>query len=116
MEKQIKLPDTAFVKDGNIIVEVYKTAGKFIGDHISELFVSALAVVVTIDNIRVRLGRKKDQKTFVENISKQQQVIKMHEAEINVLKEEADQEQKAMQMLGQLVQIVNNMTEGDVSG
>lgn len=46
---------------------------------------------------------------------KQQQVIRKHEAEINVLKCEAEQAQEAMQKVDRLAQIVNNMTEGGTS-
>lgn len=74
MGKQIKLPNIDFAKIGNTLVETGKTAGTFIINHVPELLGGALAGV-TIDNIRVRFGRKKDQKAFEENTLKQQQVI-----------------------------------------
>ena len=38
-----------------------------------------------------------------------------HEAEINVLKDKAEQGQEALQKVDQLEQIVNNLTEGGAS-
>ena len=106
MGKQIKLPNIDFVEVDNTLVKAGKTVGTF---------VSTILVGVTIDNIRVRMGRKKDKKTFDENALKQQQVIRKHEAEINVLKSEAEQAQEALQKVDQLAQIVNNLTEGGFS-
>ncbi len=114
MGKQIKLPNIDFAKVGNTLVEAGKAAGAFVKSHATEFLAGTLAGV-TIDNIRVRMGRKKDQKSFEENTLKQQQVIRKHEAEINVLKDEAEQAQEARQKIDQLEQIVNNLTEGGSS-
>lgn len=114
MEKQTKLPDIDFAKVGNALIRTGKDAGKFISDHDTKFLVGALSFM-TIDNIRVRIGRKKDRKASEENAVKQQQIIKKHEAEINVLKGEAEQAQEAIQKVDQLAQIINNMTEGGVS-
>lgn len=114
MGKQIKMPNIDFAKVGNTLVEAGKTVGAFVKSHATEFLAGALAVL-TIDNIRVRIGRKKDQKAFDKNALKQQQVIRKHEAEINVLKDEAEQAQDALQKVDQLEQIVNNMTEGGAS-
>ena len=73
MGKQIKLPSIDFAKVGNTLVEAGKTVGTFVSNHVPEVLTTILAGV-TIDNIRVRMGRKKDQKTFEENTLKQQQV------------------------------------------
>lgn len=108
MGKQIKLPNIDFAKVGNTLVESGKTVGKFVNNHVPEILTTILAGA-TIDNIRVRMGRKKDKKTFAENALKQQQVIRKHEAEINVLKSEAEQAQEARQKVDQLAQIVNNL-------
>ena len=54
------------------------------------------------------------QKSFEENNIKQQTVIRKHEAEINVLKEEAEQAHEAIQKVDQLEAIVKNITEGGV--
>ena len=108
MGKQFKLPNIDFVKVGNTLVESGKTAGAFVKNHATEFLAGALAGV-TIDNIR--MGRKKDKKAFEENAHKQQQVIRKHEAEINVLKDKAEQGQEALQKVDQLEQIVNNLTE-----
>ena len=63
----------------------------------------------------MRLGRKKDQRVFEENALKQQQIIRKLESEINVLKDEAEQAQEAVQKVDQLAQIVNNITGGGAS-
>ena len=114
MEKQIKLPSINFAKVGNTLIETGKVVGTFIRTHALEILVGTLAGV-TIDNIRVRIGRKKDQKFFEANTLKQQQVIRKHEAEINVLKDEADRYEEARQKVEQLAKIVNNITEGSSS-
>ena len=114
MGKQIKLPNIDFAKVGNTLVETGKTIGTFIRNHVPEILAGALTGV-TIDNIRVRMQCKKDQKAFEENTLKQQQVIRKHEAEINVLKDEAEQAQETLRKVDQLAQIVNNITEGGAS-
>lgn len=114
MGNQIKLPNIDFAKGGNTLVQAGKTAGAFVKSHVTEVLAGALAGVA-IDDICVRIGRKKDKKAFDKNALKQQQVIGKHEAEINVLKYEAEQAQEALQKVDQLEQIVNNLTEGGAS-
>ena len=114
MGNRLKLPDVDFTKVGNTLVNTGKTVGKFVSDHTPEFLVGALSLV-TVDNIRVRLGRKQDQKAFEKNAINQQAVIRKHEAEINVLKEQADQAQDAQQRVDRLEQIVKNITEGGAS-
>lgn len=114
MGKQIILPNIDLAKVGNTLVKTGKNVVTFISSHVPE-FLTTILAGVTIDNIRVRIGRKKDQKAFEENVVKQQQVIRKHEAEINVLKDKAEQAQEAMQKVDRLAQIVNNMTEGGAS-
>ena len=114
MGKQIKLPNIDFVEVGNTHVKAGKTVGTFVSNNVPEVLTTILAGV-TIDNIRVRMGRKNDKKAFVENALKQQQVIRKHDAEINVLKAEAEQAQTALQKVDQLAQIVNNLMEGGAS-
>lgn len=113
MGKQAKLPDIDFAKAGNALIRAGKDAGKFISGHAPK-FLAGVLFVITIDNLRVHIGRKKDQKAFEENTVKQQQIIRKHEAEINALKGEAKQAQEAIQKVEKLAQIVNNMTEGGV--
>lgn len=113
MGKQIKLLNIDFVEVGNTLVKAGKTVGTFVSNHVPEVL--TIIVGVTIDDIRVRMGRKNDKKAFDENALKQQQVIGKHEAEINVLKNEAEQAQEALQKVNQLAQIVNNLTEGGFS-
>lgn len=111
MGNRFKVPNIDFAKIGNTLVQVGRTAGKFVSDHTPEFLIGALSFV-TADNIRVRLGRKNDQKAFEKNAISQQAVIRKHEAEINVLKEQADQAQDAHQRVDRLEQIVKNITEG----
>ena len=113
MGKQIILPNIDLAKIGNTLVETEKTVVTFISNHLPE-FLTTILVGITIDNIRVRIGRKKDKRAIEENMVKQQQVIRIHEAEINSLKDEAEQSQQAFQKVDQLAQIVNNMTEEGV--
>lgn len=110
MRNRIKLPNIHFAKVSDTLMQVVKTAGKSISEHTPEFLIGVLSVV-TVDNIRVRLRRKKDQESFKENALKQQKVIRKHEAEINVLKSEAEQAQETLQKVDQLEQIVKNMTE-----
>ncbi len=114
MGNHIKLPNIDFAKAGNVLIEATKTAGKFISDHTPEFLVGALSFV-TIDNLRVRFARKKDQKLFEESSVKQQAIARKHEAEINALKVEAEQAQEVKKRVNQLEQIVNNITEGGAS-
>lgn len=110
MRNRIKLPNIDFEKVNYMLVQASKTAGKFVRDHTPEFFIGAFSFV-TVDNIRVRFGRKKDLKSFEENAMKQQAVIRKHEAEINVLKETSVQAQRAQQKVDQLEEIVRNLTE-----
>lgn len=114
MGKQIKLPNIDLAKVGNTFWGKGKTAVTFISNHAPEVLTTILTGVA-IDNLRVRISRKKDQKAFKENTLKQQQIIRKHEAEINVLKNEAEQSQEALRKVDQLAKIVNNMTEGGAS-
>lgn len=61
MGKQIKLPNIDFAEVGNTLVKAGKTVGTFVSNHVPEVLTTILAGV-TIDNIRVRMGRKKRQK------------------------------------------------------
>lgn len=69
-------------------------------------------LLIAADGLRVRLGRKKDQKSFKESSVKQQKVVRKHEAEINALRAEAEQAREANRRIDQLEQIVKNITEG----
>ena len=68
-------------------------------------------LLVAADGIRVRLGRKKDQKAFEECSVKQQEVARKHEAEINALRAEAEQAREANRRIDQLEHIVKKITE-----
>lgn len=114
MGKQIVLPNIDFAKVGNTLVKTGKTVVTIIHNHFPALLTTIIAGV-TIDNIHVRISRKKDQKAFEEKMVKQQQVIRKHEAEINVMKDEAEQVHEAMQKVESLTKIVNSMTKGGTS-
>lgn len=111
MRKQIKLPNFDFDKVGSDLGQAAKTAGKFIRNHKTEFLTGAFLFAVT-DNIRVRVGRKSDQKSFKKSAINQQKVLRKHEAEISVLRAEAEQAHDAEQKVDQLAQIVRNMSEG----
>ena len=110
MENRIKLPNIDFAKAGDDIGRLAKDVAKFVGNH-REKFRGGL-LLVAADGIRVRLGRKKDQKAFEESSVKQQKVARKHEAEINALRAEAEQAHEANRRVDQLEQIVKNITEG----
>lgn len=114
MGNRFKVPDVDFDKVNNTLVRAGKTAGKFFNDHTPGFFIGALSFV-TADNIRVRLGRKHDQKDFEKNAVNQQAVIRKHEAEINMLKEQADQARDAQQKVDRLEQIIKNKADGGAS-
>lgn len=114
MGKRIKLPDFDYAKIGNTIGQATKKAAEFVSDHTPEFLAGALTVV-GLDNLRVRLCRKQDQEAFKESSAKQQAILRKHEAEINVLKSEAEQMQEAKQTIELLKHIVNDDTKGGAS-
>ena len=107
MGKRIKLQNINFAKVGDGVGNMAKDVAKFVGNHKEEFLGGGLLLAVA-DSIRVRLGRKKDQKTSV----KQQKVTRKHEAEINALRAEVEQAHEANRRVGQLEQIVKNIIEG----
>lgn len=68
MGKQIKLPNIDFAEVGNTLVKAGKTVDTFVSNHVPEVLTTILAGV-TIDNIRVRMGRKRDKKTLTKTPS-----------------------------------------------
>lgn len=111
MGNRIKLPNIDFANFGDAVGKVAKDATEFVGNHKEEFLGGGLLLAVA-DGIRVRLGRKKDQKAFEESSVKQQKVARKHEAEINALRAEAEQAHEANRRVDQLEQIVKNITEG----
>lgn len=111
MKTKIKLPDIDWAGVGNTLSGWGENAVKFINDHKPE-FLTGAFLVAAADDIRVRIGRKKDQKLYKESTEKQKQVSLEHEAEIKVLKAEADAGQEAKRMVSVLEQIVMNSNEG----
>lgn len=114
MGNRIKLPNFDYAKIGNAIGEATKKVVEFVSDHTPEFLAGALTVV-GLDNLRVRLCRKQEQEAFKESATKQQAILRKHEAEINLLKSEADQMQEAKQTIELLKHIVDNDTKGGAS-
>lgn len=111
MGSRIKLPNIDFAKVGDYIGRLAIDVAEFVGNH-REKFLGGGLLLVAVDDIRVRLGRKKDQKAFEESFVKQQKVARKHEAEINALRVEAEQAYEANRRVDQLEQIVKNISEG----
>lgn len=111
MGNRIKLQNIDFAKVRDDAGHLAKDVVKFVGNH-KEEFLGAGLLLAVADSIRVRLSRKKDQKDFEESSIKQQKVVRKHEAEINALREEAEQAHEANWRIGQLEQIVKNITDG----
>ncbi|MDD6986119.1 MAG: hypothetical protein PUI53_02405 [Butyricicoccus porcorum] len=111
MGNRIKPSNIDFAKVSNSFEQAARSTVKFVGDHKAK-FLTGISLAAIGDNIRVRFGRKKDQKAFKESSVKQQKVARKHEAEMNALKVEAEQAQEAVKRVDQLEQIVKNITEG----
>ena len=99
--------------DGSF-VQMAKSVGSYALDHKGRILVVGL-VIVLADDICTRVYHKRERKAFEENALKQQRIVRMHEAEINILKSEAACVQKAVEKIDQLEQIVNGFTEGAVN-
>ena len=110
MGNRIKLLNVGFAEAGNNIDRLVKATAKFVGTH-NEKFLGGGLFLVVADDIRVRLGRKKDQKTIEKSFVKQQEVVRKHEAEINALRLEAEQTNEANRRIDQLEQIVKSIAE-----
>lgn len=111
MGKRIQLSNIDFSKVGKTVGEIAKDVAVFVGDH-KEQFLGGGLFIAVADGIRVRLGRKKEQKAFEESSVKQQKVARKHEAEINALRAEAEQAHEVNRRVDQLEQIVKSITEG----
>jgi hypothetical protein len=112
LPKQIKLPNMDLSKAGDVIGK----AGKFVVCHKKEFFLAGSSMVV-IDDIRVRFGRRKDQKDFEKSSVTCKKIACKHAAEINAMRSAAEQAQEANNRLALLEQIVKNknITEGSGS-
>lgn len=111
MRNQIKLPNTNFSEVAKIIEKALDGAGRFIDAHKVKLL-AGLSFVAITDNIRVRFARKNDQKMFEQSAVIQKEVVRKHEAEINVLKAESIHAEESIKKVEELEQIVKKMTEG----
>lgn len=114
MGNRIKLPKIDFAKVGDDLGKTTEGVVKSIRCHKDKLLGAGFILVVT-DNIRMRIGWKKDQKAYEESSVKQQKIVRKHEAEINILREEAEQAQKINRRLEQIERAVKNITEGSDS-
>ena len=111
MRNQIKLPNINFNKGFKMIGVAVNKAGKFIEEHKIELLAGVSVAAIT-DNIRVRFARKNEQKMFEQSVVIQKEVVRKHEAEINVLKAESKHAEESIKKVEELEQIVKKMTEG----
>lgn len=111
MGNRIKLQNIGFTKGGDDAGHLVKNVAKFVENHKGK-FLGAGLLLVVADNIRVRFGRRKDQKAFEESSIKQQKVVRKHEAEINALREESKRAHEVNKRIGQLEQIVRNIIGG----
>ena len=91
-------------------VQAVKIAMKSICKHKMEVLIF-IAFVSISDNIRIRFVREKEQKVFEEICIKQEKIVQKQNAEINVLKAEAEQAKEANKMVNLLEQIVKKITE-----
>lgn len=113
MGKLVKISNVDIAKVCIINRQAGKTIRKIVSVRPSEVLVGALFLV--IDVIRVRIGRKQDQKAFEKNTVSYQAATRKHEAEINVLREQANRSQDAKLRVDQLEKIVKDITEGGAS-
>lgn len=90
MGNKLMLPKINIENVGDRLVALGKSSFEFAKIHRNKFFAGG-TFVVAADNIRVRVKRKKDQRDFEKNAILQKQVVLKHEAEIRVLKKEADQ-------------------------
>lgn len=74
----------------NIVVNKAAPVVKHVSEHKSVAIGGVITSGILVDDIRVRLKRKKDNKYNSEIQSMQKNVLQRHEAEIKVLKEVAD--------------------------
>lgn len=110
MGNQVKLPNPDISRFSDGIDKAAKAAVTFVQTHKVKILGTVLSLT-TLDNIRLRRARKKEQEAYENSSEKQKQVALVHEAEINALKAEAEHAQEAIRRIDQLEQIVNNVTE-----
>ena len=103
-----------FEKVGNAFKNAFNSTARFVSLHKIE-FLAGLSITAIADNIRVRLCRKKDQKTYTYNAMIQTEIVRKHEAEIKVLSKKAEKANETINQVEQLKQIVENMIEGGSS-
>ncbi len=105
MSKHIKLPHL----DYSGILRAAKAAVRF-GCKYKTQICGGAACVLFFDDIRGRIGRKKDRIEYEKNNLKHQAIERKHEAEIRACKDEARQYQELPKKVAVLEQIVENIT------
>ena len=105
MSKHIKLPHL----DYSCIIHVAKGAVKF-GCKYKTQICEGIACALFFDDIRGRIGRKKDRIEYEKNNLKHQEIERKHEAEIRACKEQANQGAEVQKKVAALEQIVENLT------
>ena len=103
MSKHIKLPHL----DYSCIIHAAKGAVKF-GCKYKTQICGGIACALFFDDIRGRIGRKKDRIEYEKNNLKHQEIERKHEAEIRACKEKADQCADVQKTVAVLEQIVQN--------
>lgn len=106
MRKHIKLPDLDYTRMENAV----KIVAKFIGDHPNTILVGT-SVILLIDDIRGRYGRKKDRLGFEQSTLNTQKILCKQEAKIVALAEQAEQGQEAKKKVDLLEQVVQNIVK-----
>ena len=110
MGNRIKLPNLDFSKICDGMGKRANAVATFVQTH-KEQILGAGLLLATIDDFMGRRARKKDQKAFEKSSVKQKQVARLHEAEINALKAEAEQAREVNRRMNQLEQIIKNITD-----
>lgn len=105
MKHHIQMPNF----DDNHLRYTAKAVVKFAGHHKNSIL-AGIAGLLFLDNIRGRIGRKKDRVEYQKRDLKHQEIERKHEAQIMACMERAEQCQKAVGRMVQLDHIVQNLT------
>ncbi len=104
MSKHIKLPHLDYSRLSHIAKDVVSLGLKYKGQ-----ILAVTAGGLLYDDIRGRIGRKKDRIEYEKNNLKHQEIERKHEAEIRACKEQADQCADVRKKVAVLEQIVQNL-------
>lgn len=108
MGNQLKLVALNFGKVAKAVNRYGKVVVGQAKAHKAELL-TAISAGVIVDNIRVRLSRKKDKQVYKESALKFQTVSRKHEAEIRDLKVQADKSQEVELKQQQLERVIHEL-------